>query len=321
MPTKTRLRLKKKVIYIGLLIIFILISTFGYFWYKNYSEFKQYEKTNEYKLINIGYSKEEALIILKNFNEEELPFVLDNKKNSSLVALIQEKYFLKKNFTKYLDYLEKNKNVSIKDTVSLVNVGRSDDYYKNKIETDIEKGILINVNKYYYVNEDYVPNDLENISIRYSYAGNKLVKEANKAFYELCKAAEKEEFVIVVDTSYRSYKDQVNAYKQVRNAKGEREADKVAARAGHSDHQTGLAVNLKLKNVTYESFDETDGFKWLEENAQNYGFILRYPKDKEDITGFPYESSHYRYVGVEVAKQIKEENITFDEYYAFYVDN
>ena len=69
-----------------------------------------------------------------------------------------------------------------------------------------------------------------------------------------------------------------------------------------------------------DDFEETKEYKWLIKNAYKYGFILRYPKDKEDITGYNYESWHYRYVGVEAAKIIHEENITFDEYYAYYVE-
>ena len=68
------------------------------------------------------------------------------------------------------------------------------------------------------------------------------------------------------------------------------------------------------------NFDDSDAAKWLKKNAYKYGFILRYPKDKEDITGYDYEPWHYRYVGKEVAKKIHDENITFDEYYAYYIE-
>ena len=70
-----------------------------------------------------------------------------------------------------------------------------------------------------------------------------------------------------------------------------------------------------------DNFENTNEFKWLNNNAYKYGFILRYPKGKESITGYAYESWHYRYVGIDVAKQIHEEDITFDEYYAYYIEN
>ena len=99
-----------------------------------------------------------------------------------------------------------------------------------------------------------------------------------------------------------------------------KEADLSTARAGFSEHQTGLAIDILTYNVTLSNFEETDAFKWLSSNAYKYGFILRYPKGKEDITGYEYESWHYRYVGVEIATQIFEEDITFDEYYAYYLE-
>ena len=67
-------------------------------------------------------------------------------------------------------------------------------------------------------------------------------------------------------------------------------------------------------------FENTEEFKWLQNNAYKYGFILRYPKGKENITGYEYESWHYRYVGEEVAEEIHNLDITFDEYYAYYLD-
>ena len=93
-------------------------------------------------------------------------------------------------------------------------------------------------------------------------------------------------------------------------------ADTYSARAGTSEHQTGLATDV---NSVSTSFENSSAFKWLEKNSYKYGFILRYPKGKEHITGYMYEPWHYRYVGSEVAKVIKEKNITYEEYYATYI--
>ena len=69
-----------------------------------------------------------------------------------------------------------------------------------------------------------------------------------------------------------------------------------------------------------DNFEQTEEFNWLQEHAHEYGFILRYPKDKEHITGYKYESWHYRYVGIETATKIHELGITFDEYYAYFLE-
>ena len=103
------------------------------------------------------------------------------------------------------------------------------------------------------------------------------------------------------------------------NQKGDEWADSVSARAGYSEHQTGYTLDIVTYNANMSNFETTDEFKWLQANAYKYGFILRYPKDKEDITGYSYESWHYRYVGEETAKKIKKLDITFDEYYAYFI--
>ena len=70
-----------------------------------------------------------------------------------------------------------------------------------------------------------------------------------------------------------------------------------------------------------EEFEKTKQFEWLSSHAHKYGFILRYPKNKEDVTGYKYEPWHYRYIGIEIAKKIKESNLTYDEYYEQFINN
>ena len=102
---------------------------------------------------------------------------------------------------------------------------------------------------------------------------------------------------------------------------GKDEADTYSSRAGHSDHQTGLAIDVSDGDTPYTSFGETDEFRWMQDNAYLYGFILRFPEGKENITGYQYESWHYRYVGVDIATYIHENNITFEEYYEMFIAN
>lgn len=123
-----------------------------------------------------------------------------------------------------------------------------------------------------------------------------------------------------VQSSYRSiekqkkiFEDQVAKY--VNEGKTKEEAEKltmqVINKPGTSEHNLGLAVDF---NYVDNTFEKTKGFKWLKENAQEYGFILRYPKEKENITKVTYEPWHWRYVGKENAKKIKEMGITLEEY-------
>ena len=125
---------------------------------------------------------------------------------------------------------------------------------------------------------------------------------------------------LMVNSSYRPYKDQESIYKQYKNV-SLKYADSYAARPGYSEHQTGLAIDItSLENPLVKDFKVSPEYQWLKDNCYKYGFILRYPEGKEHITGYNTESWHFRYVGLEVAKKIYLENITFDEYYAYYIE-
>ena len=133
--------------------------------------------------------------------------------------------------------------------------------------------------------------------------------------------AKKEGHTIVINSSYRDYESQEDIWETRKSLYGTKKADEYAARPGYSEHQTGYAVDVADFNDVNDKFGNTKSYIWMKENAHKYGFILRYPKDKEDITGYSYEPWHYRYVGKEIASKIYNENITFDEYYAYYIDN
>ena len=125
----------------------------------------------------------------------------------------------------------------------------------------------------------------------------------------------------MVTSSYRTYEEQESIYEERKTSLGERKADQTAARPGHSEHQTGLVVDMTSKTEPQaEEFSESKGYAWLKEHAYEFGFIERYPEGKTYITGYEPESWHWRYVGKKAAKVIQEENITFDEYYAYYLE-
>lgn len=230
-------------------------------------------------------------------------------------------YYKEKNKKRYLAYQQKNKELSIEDIVMQVNIGIDQPYYTNtKKATNLNKITLL-VNKYYYLTEDYVPENLEEISLSYARNGMQLVHEAKEAFEILSEEAKKEGLNIIAMSSYRSYEYQVDLYNRYVETDGKQAADTYSARAGFSEHQTGLAVDVYNKELPYTSFEQTEEFSWMQENAYKYGFILRFPKDKVNITGYQYESWHYRYVGKEVAKYIHKNNLTLEEYYVKEIEN
>ena len=314
---RRRRRLKKGVKIIALaIVILIIIAIIGVNKYKEYL----YHQTNEYKLLQVGYNIDEVNKLLGMFDDEYISSLINNSKDDLLISLMNEKYFIKNNLDRYKEYINKNKNKDLSLVVSLVNTNRDYKYYEHTKDSDMSKGNLVIVNKYNHLDKDYIPT-LVKASSSYAFEGNMCTEEVYNAFVNMADAAKSEDIILVINSSYRSYEDQETIWSSRKKANGTARADQYAARAGYSEHQSGLALDLAQYKYSYDDFEETPAFAWLSNHAHEYGFILRYPKDKEDITGYSYESWHYRYVGVEEAKKIKESGLSFDEYYAYYIEN
>lgn len=230
-------------------------------------------------------------------------------------------YYKEENKDRYISYQKENKNLDREEIVTNVNIGIDKPYYTNTKQAENLNTNIILVNKYNYLTEDYVPENLEEINTTYARSGMQLVREAKEAFETLAENAKEDNMTIIAMSSYRSYDYQVDLYNRYVETDGKEAADTYSARAGFSEHQTGLAVDIYNGDLPYTSFEETEEFEWMQENAYKYGFILRFPEDKTDITGYEYESWHYRYVGKEVAKYIHDNNSTLEEYIAKKVEN
>ncbi len=177
----------------------------------------------------------------------------------------------------------------------------------NKGVTYIEDTII--VNKTYSLPSGFAPNNLEDIN---GYI--KVVDFVKKAFLELTSDAKAIGLNIYASSGYRSYADQEYIYNNYVRMDGQEKADTYSARSGYSEHQTGLAIDV---NTVDSSFENTNESNWIKENAYKYGFIIRYPKGKEDITGYMYEPWHIRYVGKTLANKIYKdgEYQTLEEYF------
>ena len=312
---RTKRKIKKGPIIAAILIVVIGVG--GFFAFKEI----RYRMSDTYKLLQIGYNETETNILIEKYDKEKLKELIQDKTlDSNIPKLLQQKYYLEKNLDRYLTYLKDNPEVSVKDAVSLVNVNRDRDFYEDMQETDTSKGDLMLVNKYYKLTKDFKLDDIVPISNQFAYEGNEIRKHVYERYRSMWNAAKEEGLLLIVNSSYRDYETQDAVWKDYAEANGEEWADNKAARAGSSEHETGLALDIVTNNVIMNEFENTEEFKWLQDNAYKYGFILRYPKGKENITGYEYESWHYRYVGEEVAKEIHDLDITFDEYYAYYLD-
>lgn len=319
---KKRLRLKPKVA--RFLIYFIFFIIMGIYTInesrKIIADFK-YRETYEYKITEKGYKLEEAKKLIEILPDEKLNYILDNEYNEMYYNIVSQKYYLNKNFEKYIQYKEYHEDTSYEDVIAIVNVHANVGWYNESYETNINDGFLIIVNKFYHLDKSYERTDLQNINLAYAYANNSAAEIVIKKFKQMRDDIEEEMNVhLMVNSSYRSYEDQEEIYNEFKKV-SLKYADSYAARPGYSEHQTGLAIDItSLEHPTANEFKESEEYKWLKENCHKYGFVLRYPEGKEHITGYSTESWHFRYIGEEAATQIYKENITFDEYYAYYIE-
>ena len=312
-----KLKLKKNV-KIFLICVLVVIFTLSY-GINKYKEFK-YHKTIEYKLTLSGYTVKEAQFIESKLTDENVQKFINKRKNDFLLELLKQKYFMEKNLDRYFSFKEDNDDKNISDIVAIVNVGADKDWYEDVVEADLSKGTAILVNKYHSLNE-YIPDDLVSVNINYSYANQQIRTEVHDAYVDMASKAKEEGIILIVSSSYRSYQEQASIYKDFYYSKGQSYADSYAAREGCSEHQTGLALDIFTPGGnTTSTFENSAAYSWLLQNSYKYGFILRYPKDKTYLTGYEYESWHFRYLGKELATKVHEENITYDEYYAYYLD-
>ena len=313
-------KLKKQVYYV--LAGFIGLIVLGILGMNYYNDFK-YRQTNEFKLLDKGYSNDDTNIMLEKLSENSITMVLNKEKDDAIVALVKEKYFLEKNLEDYLTYIQEEEETNYQDVVAIVNVHANQNWYEEEYKTDPSLNELMLVNKFYALDKDYTPENLVNIPLTYAYGNEgdcKIIDYAYEKFVDLWQAAKDAGYYLMVNSSYRDYAEQEETYNYLKSTVGERKADERAARAGHSEHQTGLVVDMtSIHNAQDNTFKEGEEYAWLQEHAHEYGFIERYPEGKTYITGYNPESWHWRYVGIEAATQIHEEGITFDEYYAFYI--
>ena len=178
------------------------------------------------------------------------------------------------------------------------------------------------VNRVYLLPSDYIPPNLvaPNVKFSFTYSSDKrkLRKVAAEALERLFQAGEKENIELYGVSGYRSYARQKQIYDKNIATRGQAATDAVSAKPGSSEHHTGLTIDVSARSVNFrldQSFGDTKEGQWLAQNAHLYGFIIRYPYGKSEITGYSYEPWHIRFVGKAVATYLYENELTLEEYY------
>lgn len=237
--------------------------------------------------------------------------------DNEITTFADVEYYKEENQERYEEYALKNEDLSYADVVMFVNLFLDYDPYSMTKEVENPDDYLVLVNKYHYLPEGYKPDDL--VEIAGYYEGQKVYvrKVAADAWEDLNQKAKEDGFTLVPTTAFRSSSFQNTLYTNYVNRDGKAAADTYSARPGFSEHQTGLAIDLKNPSLQNIRLDEED-YTWLKQHCADYGFIVRFPGGKEHITLYQEENWHIRYVGVDAAKIIMKNNLTLEEYLELY---
>lgn len=283
--------------------------------------------SNINKLLNLGYSSKDINAIYNKI-PDSVNIIIDSKYNKDIINIMNLSYFKIDNLKRYLDYdimevksiydiSNIKKDFNYEDVVTYVNANLDKEYYSsdNLISNEDASKIDVLVNKYHKLDENYEPSDLTIIDSKYASGTQKLRKEAQIKFEEMASDMAKENLKIYAGSTYRSYTYQKGLYDRYVKKDGFSAAETYSARSGYSEHQLGLAVDIVNGKWDYLSENDKE-YDYLINNSYKYGFILRYPRGSEYITGYMFEDWHFRYLGVELATKVFNSGLTYDEYIA-----
>ena len=215
---------------------------------------------------------------------------------------------------RYVAYHNLNPTMDASEVVWKVNSNLDKDWYTSDIPVDGYDDPYIIVNKFYKVPDGYKPPDLVKAD------GFLMRKDTADAYLKMRKDAESQGFKIRAVSAYRTVEYQRGLYNRYLGEDSQANVDRYSARAGYSEHHTGMAIDLFGSVDGLRNFENTPEYPWVRDNCYKYGFIIRYQADIEDITGYEDEPWHIRYVGPEVSTDMKNKGIkSYEEYYVKYI--
>ena len=322
---KKKKKKKKKISFTGIISIVLLFIIVDAIFIKIVIDSSNKKKENNNEEIEI---KEKEKVDTNDSHDENTNNTNENENISVEGQKLKEldnineriSFFKNANVDRYIAYKSENPNLDLEKVIVYVNIGLDRPFYDEVEESPKKDTYMILTNKYYGLKKDYEPKNLTSVSSNYSSRNLKMVKEAANAFDKMAKAAKESGYNIRAISTYRSYYYQKDLYNNYVAKDGQKNADTYSARPGFSEHQTGYAVDIDNTKVDYTSFGSTKEFEWMKNNSYKYGYILRYTKENEWITGYKDEPWHYRYVGEEIAKYIHENPMTYEEYFVRFLD-
>lgn len=265
--------------------------------------------------LSIGYNSEEInnIFLLSSINQEKLL----NMNYIDFIKYIDISNYNVLNTLRYESYLEVNE-YDLQTVVTYVNINLDLEFYEIVEEIDDKSSVDALVNKFNSLTSEYIPANLVSLD---GYSSITINEEAGKYFTLMINAAMEDGFTFEPTSAYRDSVWQNNLYTYYVSKDGETIANTYSAKPGHSEHQTGLAIDIK--NPTYYNSTgvrlNDEDYAWVLANSYKYGYIVRYPNDSEFITGYMEEPWHLRYLGVELATAVVNSGLTYDEYYDLYI--
>jgi len=248
----------------------------------HHKSFKE-DRMNRYNDYNNKYRlniDETVFAVNNDFDLYNIKFKNEYKK------YMKRDYYILANTERYSKYSTSNEDLDIDEVVAHVNSNKDKKEYSKYKKANINLNEKILVNKYYYLDKEYIPSNL--VDINESDGNGKINSEAYESFKKMNNDYNKNNNSLFIVKSYIPYEEQ-NEFKQ-----------------GYNELQTGLLIEIQNND-------------WLEKNSYKYGFIQRYPKDKKEITGYD-KPNYYRYVGKSISEFIHKNNISYEEYYAYFIE-
>lgn len=233
-------------------------------------------------------------------------------------------YYTPSNKERYKNYKNKHADLSDEDIVTHVNMNLDYNFYEHIVFQHNPNELKTIVNKYYRLDNNFVPADLIYINDGYTsssdpaykYRKHQMSQVVYADFVALRNKCREKGISFYVVSGYRSTPAQEKSYRHMANTYSVEEADKTCSRPGHSEHTLGLACDVALDTYSFENIVNHPEYQWFAKILVDYGFIVRYPEGKDSFTGYSYEPWHLRYLGKDLAKKVYDSKLTYDEYYA-----
>lgn len=286
-------------------------------------EVDEYQEVILPKLKEKGYIADDIQSIYSQLNLSDLKILLEtNLLPTQTIELMIASGFNSSSLAIYDEVLNNGNDYSVTYALQYAkypNVKMN--FYKEIVMTPNQESLLVLVNKNYQLSQTYIPYDFIPVEVTLSefapYETNYLRRDAAEATEQLFAAAEDLGFELTLRTGFLSYESQKKRYEQDVYEMGLEYAETISTRPGHSEHQTGLAIDVTTPSINNEltvDFVQSEEGQWVLSHAHEFGFIIRYPEGKEEEVGYTYEPWHLRYVGKEVAKEIHEKQWILEDY-------